>query len=755
MRMTRRRFLGASAGLTAGLGLSPLLPNLRAVQAAGWVTSAPPVPGLGFVTTLAADPFNPATLLAGGDVHGLKRTTNAGQFWGQIDTGTWKAGRYGISAIVPHPKTRGKFYVLSGSDLSHGGVYMTADWGSHWQLLAIGIVTEPQTGAINGLPVLRVYGRLLALDASGSRDVLYAASYSDGLYRSRDGGVTWTNIAFSTANMNLTAVLLDPTNPKTIYVGWRNNTQTWTDTHGGVKVSTDGGHTWTDHVTGVAVRDLVIDPSRPTDLYAAALTGGVWRSLAGGKWTASSSGLPLKTPKGDPTFFNAIEVDPTRAGHVLVGTGEGNTNSAFGSVYHSTDRGGLWTNLVTANSKNVHVDSTVIVPSFYYLGGEGDAVSAVRVVPPPPTQPNQSTPTIWVAGRSLTWFSADGGANWFPSSAGLEGAGRHFDVAIDPVTGSLYMGTGDWALIRSDTARHTFKLVSLTFPQGEVRSLCFAFTTKRLLLGAGSSKDVTANNWGGVFEGSPRNGTAGDGTTWNQVGTTTLPSARVVGLATAPSNPDVVYAALAQNGVYQSKDGGTTFALMSTHGLPTPGTLFPGSFTKIPIAVHPTEPNAVYVLDHVHGLFAYSPATTTWTNLSGGVPITGTPVDQHAPYQGFALDPTQPSRLYLATSAGLFRSVDAGSSWMQVVIPNTESFGPVVVDQAGVVFASTALPDEASALTDRPGIYVSTNGGKDWVGAYVDGQFAVNLDALAVDPRAASTVWAASAGSLFSLALSS
>src|SRR5262249_4422354 len=160
-------------------------------------------------------------------------------------------------------------------------------------------------------------------------------------------------------------------------------------------------------------------------------------------------------------------------------------------------------------------------------------------------QPN----TIRVSGRSLSWFSTDRGANWFPSSAGLEGAGRHFDVGIDPTTGSLYMGTGDWTLIRSDLARQPFARVSPTFPAA-ARPLCFAFTTRRLLLGAGS-KDATADV-GGVYRSA-----VGDGHTWTPA--SGLPVARVVGLATAPSNPDVVYAALAGNGVYKSTDGGSTF----------------------------------------------------------------------------------------------------------------------------------------------------------------------------------------------------
>jgi hypothetical protein len=744
MRMTRRRFIGASAGLAAGLGLSPVLTVPRVAQATGWVTSAPPIPGLGFLTTLAADPFTPGTLLLGGDVHGLKRTTDAGQLWGQIDRGTWKGGRYGFSAIVPHPKTPGTYYALSGSDNSHGAVYVTTDTGVHWQLLHRGIVTEPQTGSINGQPVLRVYGRTLALDASGSSDVLYAASYRDGLYKSTDGGVSWSQDT-SLAGINLTAVVLDPTNPSTLYLGWRALTQNWSDTAGGVKVSTDAGASWKDLSipTSIPVRDLVVDPNEPATLYVAGLTTGVWRRR-NGVWSAPNVGLPMTTPKGDPTYFNALEVDPTTAGRVLLGTGEGNTGSTFGRVYRSIDHAGSWTNLVTAD--NVNVDSTVLVPRFYYLNGEGSAVAAVRVVPPLPSQPNQSVPVIWVTGRSLAWYSLDAGASWNASSAGLEGAGIHHDVAVDPTpNGSLFMGTGDWALIRSDAARQTFVLHDL--PGGDVRARSFAFTTTRLLLGTGS-KDDMPDNVGGVFESA-----AGDGTQWTQVGGTTLPSARVVGLATAPSNPDVVYAALNGTGMFKSKDGGQTFAAMSAIGLPTTGTLFPGSFAKTPIAVHPTMPNVVYVLDHAHGLFVYSPSAVAWTELSSSVPVAGTQIDGRTPYQGFALDPLQPSRMYVATPAGLFRSTDSGRTWSPVTMPNkTEGFGPVAIDpQSGTVFAATALPDEASALTDRPGIYVSGDGGVTWSGAYVDGRFAVNFDALAIEPGKSSTVWAASAGSLFML----
>src|SRR5712691_8221752 len=117
MTMTRRRFLGVSTGLAASLGLSPLLARAGSPMIPAWTASAPPVPGLGYLTTLTVDPFNPSNLLAGGDVHGMKRTTDAGQRWGQVDRRLWQAGHYGVSAIVPHPSIQqeGTYYALSGN----------------------------------------------------------------------------------------------------------------------------------------------------------------------------------------------------------------------------------------------------------------------------------------------------------------------------------------------------------------------------------------------------------------------------------------------------------------------------------------------------------------------------------------------------------------------------------------------------------------------------------------------------------------
>jgi hypothetical protein len=230
-------------------------------------------------------------------------------------------------------------------------------------------------------------------------------------------------------------------------------------------------------------------------------------------------------------------------------------------------------------------------------------------------------------------------------------------------------------------------------------------------------------------------------------------------LAIAPSDPSTLLAGGDVHGLKRTTNAGVLWGQIDQ------GTWKAGRYGISAITPHPTQAGtyyalsgsdfskgALYVLDHVKGLYAFSPTVAAWTNVSVPVSTAGRAVIPGQPYQGFALDATQPSRLYVATPAGLWRSVNAGSSWARVSLANTEGFGPLVVDpRSGTVFACTALPDESSALTDQPGIYVGIENGTSWTGGYVDGQFAVDFEVLTSDPMAVDTVWAASAGSLFSL----
>lgn len=108
----------------------------------------------------------------------------------------------------------------------------------------------------------------LAIDPTDP-NILYAGLRNDGVFKSTDGGQTWTPSNTGLTTLFISTLVIDPTNPMILYAGIDS---------GGVFKSTDGGQTWTPSNTGLTnliVKALVVDPLDPQILYAGTL-GGVF-----------------------------------------------------------------------------------------------------------------------------------------------------------------------------------------------------------------------------------------------------------------------------------------------------------------------------------------------------------------------------------------------------------------------------------------------------------------------------------------------
>ncbi len=254
-----------------------------------------------------------------------------------------------IADIAIHPHDDNVWYVAVGS----GGVWKTHNAGVTWTPI-FDNESVYSTGCITIDPNNPSTIWLGTGENVGGRHL----SWGDGVYRSTDAGKTWTNMGLPKSE-HISEIIIHPDNSNVIWVAsqgplWSKGGER------GVYKSTDGGQTWTqtlgdDAWTGAT--DLAIDPRNPDRLYcatwdrhrtvAAYMGGGpgtgLHKSEDGGEtWTELKSGLPSSnmgkiglaiSPQQPDVLYAAIELDRRK-----------------GAVYRSADRGATWTKMSDAVS---------------------------------------------------------------------------------------------------------------------------------------------------------------------------------------------------------------------------------------------------------------------------------------------------------------------------------------------------------------------------------------------------------------------
>jgi hypothetical protein len=134
--------------------------------------------------------------------------------------------------------------------------------------------------------------------------------YGGGVFKSTDGGESWTAINTGLTSTSVNALAITPSTPVILYAG------TSSGGRGSVFKSADGGASWTAVNTGLTdtVMALAIDPSEPTTLYAGTWSSGVFKSVNGGaSWGAMNTGLASLTVR-------ALAIDPSTPARVYAGT---------------------------------------------------------------------------------------------------------------------------------------------------------------------------------------------------------------------------------------------------------------------------------------------------------------------------------------------------------------------------------------------------------------------------------------------------
>jgi photosystem II stability/assembly factor-like uncharacterized protein len=629
---------------------------------------------------------------------GVWKTTNGGLTWEPIFDGQ-PIGSIGALAIAPSDPNI--LYAGSGepdlrSDLTYGnGVYKSTDGGKSWSNI----------GLRDSQHIARI-----VVDPRNPNKVLVAAlghaygpNAERGIFRSTDGGRAWQKVLFKDDNIGAIDIALDPDNSQTVYASlwsvhrppWSayppingsgaiyrstDGGVTWTQvtggglpegdwgriglaiargTHGqriyalidtrkgGLFRSDDGGHNWTLVGTDQRVRsrgwyftEVIVDPKDPNTIYLPNVC--IYRSTDGGKTFAAIKGAP----GGDD--YHALWIDPTNPQRMIFGSDQGAGISVDGGKSWSS-----WYNQPTAQFYHVAVDNQF---PYRVYGAQQDSGT--------------------VATTSRGDYGAITFRDWHPIGAGESGY-----IVPDPVDPNIvYGGSTFGSLYRYDErtgqsqdispsaissfgniarAKYRFTWTSpLAFSAQEPHVLYFGSQFLLRSKDRGMSWEKISPDLTGSQEGA------------SSTSATTVANAKAKGygviytIAPSPVSTTEIWVGTDTGLVHITQDEGKTWSNVTPSGL--------ADWSKISIldASHFDAATAYAAIDRhrLDDLDAYIYRThdygKTWSKITNGIP-------NGAYVRAVREDPVRKGLLFAGTELGVYFSLNDGDSWqpLQLNLP--------------------------------------------------------------------------------------
>ncbi len=638
---------------------------------------------------------------------GVWKTTDGGINWESVsDNSVFGTGSVGAIAVADSdPNT---IYVGMGEspirgNVSHGdGVYKSTDAGKTWK--RIGLEDTRQ------IPRIRVHPKNPDLVYVAALGHIWGSNDQRGVFRSKDGGKTWEKILSRGNKAGAIDLILDPSNPNTIYAGfWEVYRKPWTLESGGpgsgIFKSTDGGDTWNELTRNnglpkgmIGKVGITVSPANPERIWAIveAEDGGVFRSDNGGTtWTKVNEERRLRQRAW---YYTRIYADPKNVDSVYVlnvgffrSNDGGRTFSAIG-VPHS-DNHDLW---IAPDDPNRMIESNDGGANVSFNGGrswtEQDQPTAqfYRVTldndfPYNVYGAQQDNSTIRIASRTTEsgigtsdWYDVGGGeSGWIapsPKDSQIVFAGSYggLTTRYDRRTGQQRdinpypnnpMGSG------ADVLKYRFQWnFPLLFSPHDPNKLYCAANVLFVSTDEGSSwqvisPDLTRND-------KSKQGASGGPITKDN--TSVEYYATIFALMESPVQAGTIWTGSDDGLVQLTRDGGKNWSNV------TPSTSIMPEWIQInSLEASPHDPATAYLAatmykwdDNKPYLYRTSDYGKTWKKITNGIPDT-------AFTRVIREDPNKRGLLYAGTETGMYVSFDNGDRWQSLqlnlpVVPITD-----------------------------------------------------------------------------------
>ena len=677
--------------------LAPDTPENAALRSLRWRNIGPANPG-GRVTVVAGIPGKPELFYVAGAAGGIFKTTNGGVTFTPIFDDQPVAS---IGAIEIAASNENILWVGTGegdprNSTSFGnGVYRSTDAGRSWTHLGL-----DDTERIKRIAVSPQNPDIALVCALGHS---WGPNEERGVFRTTDAGKTWQKVLYRNPDTGCSEVVMDPSNPRTIYAGmYTFRRRPWRFDSGGGETalyrSTDGGDTWQKLTKGLPTTamdriGIAVSASNPNTVYMITETkteGTLFRSDdRGDSWTKvnDSPQLPFR-----PFYYSDIRVDPNNPNRVFALAGGLQVSDDGGRTFRGTSNGvhgdhqALW--IDPKNSARIISGSDGGFQLSFDAGLNWEVINTIPFTQFYRIEYDMQQPYtlcgglqdngVWCGPSAVTsregvrkrdWFTVSGGDGfsgvqnisepWIIYSTSQGGPiyasnlktntsraiapyPRHIGSTGNPIADYRYRFNWNSPIVRSP---HDAKVM---YYGGNVvfRSMDHGMTWETI------SPDLTTN------DKSKQQSSGGEVVVDN---TAAEFHCTIMAISESPAMKGVIWVGTDDGNVQVTKDGGKTW----TNVVANIKGLAPNSWVPA-IDASPFDAGTAYVAVDRHRDNDFGPYAYKTTDFGQ----TWTPIMANLPKKGYVHvvreDPKAKGLLFLGTELGIYASINAGTSWINI-----------------------------------------------------------------------------------------